>query len=115
MSKSILMLLSVASLGVAWAGDNFHVDLYQPATVNGTAFKAGDAKVELKDNKVSFKQGKTTAESPVRVETNKDKFQYTSIVYKSATEHQIKEICIGGTTTRIVFEEPSAPIAAGQK
>ena len=57
---------------------------------------------------------KVAAEAAVKVESNNAKYSFTSIVYKD--DHSIKEIYVGGTTTRIVFESPSsAPSAAGQK
>src|ERR1700733_13381939 len=99
---------------VASTGDTVNVNLYQPTTVSGTTFKTGEAKFLLKDNKVTLKQGKVAAEAAVKVESNNAKYSFTSIVYKD--DHSIKEICGGGTTTRIVFESPSsAPSAAGQK
>jgi len=118
MTKRALLLLSVFSLAVASAAsEHFSVNLYQPVTVNGTQFKAGDAKIELKDNKAVLKQGKLTAEVPVRVESNKDKYMYTTVGFNETGDHTIREICIGGTTTHLLFESPGAPtsVAAGQK
>lgn len=118
MTKRAMLLLGVFSLAVASAANkNFNVNLYQPVSVSGTEFKAGDAKIELKDNKVVVKQGKVTAEIPVKVEANKDKYVYTTVGYRDGADHQIREICIGGTTTHIIFENPgtAAPVAAGQK
>jgi LDH2 family malate/lactate/ureidoglycolate dehydrogenase len=104
MTKSFLMLFSVISLAVASAANTFHVDLYQSTVVNGTTFKAGEAKVELQEGKAVLKQGKTTAEATIKMETNKDKYAHTMIGYKDGNEHKIKDICIGGTTNHILFE-----------
>jgi len=104
MTKRILLLLTVVSLAVASAANNFSVNLYQPTMVNGTQLKAGDAKIELKQDKVVVKQGKVMAEASVKVETNKDKYVYTTIGYKDGADHQIKDICVAGTTMRIIFQ-----------
>lgn len=114
MTKRVFLMISAISLAVASAADTINVNLYQPTNVNGTTFKTGEAKFLLKDNKVTLKQGKVAAEAAVKVESNNAKYSFTSIVYKD--DHSIKEIYVGGTTTRIVFESPtSASIAAGQK
>ncbi len=66
-----------------------------------TTFKPGDCKVEVKDNHVVLKQGKTSAEATVKVESAKNKFQSTSVGY--ADGNHIQEIRLGGTTTKLVF------------
>ncbi|MBZ5601989.1 MAG: hypothetical protein LAO79_06760 [Acidobacteriia bacterium] len=104
MMKKMMLLISVVSLAVASAASSFRVDLYQPTVINGTTLKAGEAKVELQDGKAVLKQGKTSVEVTVKVETNKEKYHYTTIGYKDGSEHQIKDICVGGTTTHIWFE-----------
>jgi hypothetical protein len=116
MTKRLFLLISAISLAVASPADTVNVNLYQPTSVNGTAFKTGEAKIELKDNKVIVKQGKVAVEAAVKVESNTAKYGYTSIVYREGSDHSIKEIYVGGTTKRIVFDSPSsAPVAAGQK
>ena len=104
MTKRLLLLTSVISLAVASAGNMFKVDLYQPTVINGTTFKAGEAKLELKDNKAVLHQGKTTAEATVKVEQNKTKYALTTIGYKEGADHQVKDICVAGTTTHVLFE-----------
>jgi hypothetical protein len=104
MIRRFLLLLSVVSLAVANAANSFHVDFYQPTVINGTTLKPGEAKLELKDAKAVVKQGKTSVEASVKVETSKDKFLYTTVGYHEGNEHKIKDICLAGTTTRLVFE-----------
>jgi hypothetical protein len=101
MIRQAFLLFSIVVLASA-ANSSFRVDLYQPTVVNGTTFKPGEAKVELKDNKVVIKQGKTSVEADVKVEANKNKYQYTTVGYRDG-ERQVKDISIGGTTTHIVF------------
>ena len=104
MTKRIALLFAVVSLAVASAGNSFRVNLYQPTTVNGTEFKAGEAKLELKDDKAVIRQGKTSVEASVKVEENKGKYVYTIVGYKDNSSHEIKDICVAGTTTHILFQ-----------
>jgi len=104
MSKRFMLLFAAISIAVASAAGNLTVNLYQTTTVGGKQFKPGDAKVELKENKATLKQGKVSAEANVKIENATNKYMYTTVGYREGTDHQIKEICIGGTTTRIVFE-----------
>jgi hypothetical protein len=104
MTKRLFLLFSVISLAVANAASAYKIDLYQPTVVNGTNFKPGEAKIEIKDNKAFIHQGKTTAEAPVKIEENKAKYVYTTVGYKDGNDHQIKDICVAGTTTHIFFE-----------
>lgn len=112
MLKQAFLLVSIAALAAA-ANNNFRVDLYQPTVVNGATFKPGEAKVELKDNKIVIKQGKTSVEADVKVEANKNKYQYTTVGYREGDRQHIKDITVGGTNTHIVFEGGSA--AAGSE
>ncbi len=105
MLKRIGLLLGfVATLAVANAANNFSVQLYQPTTVAGTSLKVGDIRLELKDNKAVLKQGKTSVEVSVKTETATQKYLYTTVGYKEGNNHEIKDITLGGTTTRIIFE-----------
>jgi|SRR5579862_4440277 len=104
MSKRAALLFSVLSLAAAGAANSFRVDFYQPTVVNGTAFKTGEAKLEIKENKAVLHQGKTTAEAAVKIEENKNKYLYTTVGYKEGADHQIKDICVAGTTTHIWFQ-----------
>lgn len=117
MTKRVFLVISAISMAVASAASNVNVNLYQPTTVNGTTFKTGEAKFEVNGNKVVLKQGKVSAEAAVKVESNNTKYSFTSIVYKDGGDHSIKEIYVGGTTTRLVFDSasPATVSAAGQK
>jgi hypothetical protein len=104
MIKRFLLLVSVVTLAVASAASNFNLNFYQTTVVNGTTLKVGEAKLEIKDNKAIVKQGKTSVEANVKVETAGSKYLYTTIGYKEGDGHQIKDIEIAGTTTKLVFE-----------
>lgn len=108
-----LCLLALGS-GLAFAADSHKVTFYQPATVNGTAFKAGEVKVEMKDNVVVFKQGKTIAEAKAKVEAGPSKFVASSVSLNGDTK-SVQEIRLAGTATKLVFEEGKAAVAAGNE
>ena len=57
MIRRILLLsaISLAAVSAADRASKFDVTLYQTTVVNGTAFKAGGAKVELADGKAVLK------------------------------------------------------------
>jgi hypothetical protein len=104
MIKRLVVLVSFMGLAVASAANNFSLNFYQPTVVNGTTLKVGEAKLELRDNKAIVKQGKTSVEATVKVERANSKYLYTTVGYKDAENHQIKDITIAGTTTKLVFE-----------
>src|SRR6185295_3982315 len=104
MLKRMGLMLGVVSLAIASAANSYSVSLYQPTTVGGSNFKVGDIKVEVKDNKAVLKQGKTVIEVPIKTETVQQKFVYTSVGYKEGNNHELKDITLGGTTTRLIFE-----------
>ncbi len=104
MIKRVLLLVSVMGLAVASAASNFSLNFYQPTVVNGTTLKVGEAKLEVRDNKAIVKQGKTSVEANVKMETAGSKYLYTTIGYKDAENHQIKDITLAGTTTKLIFE-----------
>jgi hypothetical protein len=104
MIKRLLLTVSVMSLAVASAASNFNLNFYQPTVVNGTTLKVGEAKLEIRDNKAIVKQGKTRVEASVKVETATQKYIYTMVGYKDGDNHQIKDITIAGTTTKLIFE-----------
>jgi hypothetical protein len=104
MIKRVLLLVSAMGLAIASAASNFSLNLYQPTVVNGTTLKVGEAKLEIHDNKAVVKQGKTSVEANIKVETSASKYLYTTIGYKDGENHQIKDITLAGTTTKLVFE-----------
>ncbi|MDQ6759383.1 MAG: hypothetical protein M3Z32_05880 [Acidobacteriota bacterium] len=88
------------------ANSNYRVNLYRSTVVNGTELKAGEVKVEIRDNKAILKQGKTTAETDVKVETGAQKFLSTSVGYGSdSAANDLQEIRLGGTSTKLLFEQ----------
>ena len=80
----------------------YRVSLHQDAMVNGKLVKAGDYKIEVKDNNTAIlKQGKKEVEVPVKTETAGSKFSSTQVQYTEG--NNLQEIRVGGTSTRLVF------------
>jgi hypothetical protein len=103
MVKNVLLGFVTAALAVASAAGSYSVTFFQPVTINGTELKAGDYKLELKDNGMAvIKQGKIMTEAPVKVETENQKFSRSSVRINGM---QVEEIRLGGTTKRLVFEK----------
>ena len=110
--KCVSSLAILAALTIASAANNYQVNLYQATVVNGITFKAGECKLELKDNQVVLKQGKNTAESVVKVENGGSKFNSTTVGYTNG--NHIQEIRLGGTSTKLLFDESVSAAAAGR-
>ena len=114
--KKLLLIAATLGASIAFAGSSYRVTLYRSTSVNGTELKAGDVKVELLGDKVLIKQGKTSVEAPVKVETRTSKFDATTVGYNGDTANEIHEIRIGGTSTILVFgSETKALSADGSK
>src|SRR5436305_7507282 len=97
-NKVVACFSIVCALAVAGDGNTYRVSLYQPTVVNGTTFKPGECKLELKDHTIVFKQGKNTAEATVQVENGPNKFDSTSVGY---SDGRVQEIRLGGTNTKL--------------
>lgn len=102
MMKKIALTFASLALVASAASNSYNLTLFQPSLVAGSQLKAGEYKLNLQDNKVVIKQGKVTAESPVKVETIAEKYGSTSVKYVNGA---IQEIRLGGTHTKLVFEK----------
>ena len=107
MLKKFVLAFGILALAVASA-ENYRVTLSQPSTVKGNQLKAGEYRLNLENLKLTMVSGKQSVEVAVKVETMDKKFDSTAVRYTGAGEKQaISEIRIGGTKTKLVFEEQS--------
>jgi hypothetical protein len=84
------------------AANTYRVSLHQDAVVSGKQVKAGDYKIEIKDNNTAvLKQGKNVVEVPVKTETAESKFSKTQIQYTDG--NNLQEIRVRGTNTKLIF------------
>lgn len=105
MKRRILFSLVIAGLAVASA-KSYKVNLFQPAILGSTELKAGEYQVEVVDQKAVIRNGKIEGQAPVKVEAGDVKYGNTTVRFSNADgKMHIKEIHIGGTKTRLVFNE----------
>jgi len=106
MKKKLLLAIGVAGLAFASAR-SFSVNLSQPALLGSTELAAGDYKVEVVDQKAVIRSGgKTQCEAPVKVENADNKYNATTVRFNNGDgKMHIQEIHIGGTRTKLVFNE----------
>jgi hypothetical protein len=107
----MLICASTLALGIASAASGYKVNLPNKMWVGSTELKAGDYRVEVTGNKAVFKMGKETIEVPATLQTSSSKFAETEL---DATQDKLKEIHVGGTTSKIVFSSGGAPGTAAQ-
>ena len=101
---SILALVAAMAGTVPVKGPTHKVLLTQPALVGGTALKAGEYRLSVRNSTVTFTLGKDSHEIPAKVETNATKYFTDQVQYeKDRDQVKISEIGLGGTTTRLVF------------
>lgn len=99
---------AVLAISVASAADSYRVTLFEPSVIGGKELKAGEYKLEVKENKVFIKAGKQLVEAPVTVENSETKFGTTTVRYSNAEgKNQVKEIRVGNSKTKLVFGEAS--------
>ena len=103
--KKLILGFTTIALAIVSAAANYRVTLFQPSIIAGTELKPGSYKIELKDNKAIVKSGKDMVEAAVKVETTNEKFGSTSVRYTNGDgKYHVQEIRLGGTNTKLVFE-----------
>lgn len=101
LNRIALAFLTAGVMTMSAAG-TYRVSLHQDATIAGKQVKAGDYKIEVKDNNTAvLKQGKNIVEVPVKTETSESKFSSTQVQYTDG--NNLQEIRVGGTKTKLVF------------
>ena len=107
------MIKRIASLSVfalsLCLGASDSVSLDKAAIVAGTEVKAGTYKIQLNGDKAVLKSSKATVEAPVTVETARAKYEKTTACCLDADgKYHLKEVRLGGTTTKILFNEKNS-------
>jgi hypothetical protein len=102
MIKKLLITLSISALSLASA-QTYKIKLYQDSYLEENLLKRGEYKLELNESKVVLSRGKQSVEAQAKVESVDKKFASTSIRFGG--NYHIREIRIGGTTTKLVFEK----------
>jgi hypothetical protein len=102
LNKILLTVTTAGLMTLSAAGVTYKISLLDDSVIAGQQVKAGDYKVELKDNNTAvLVHGKKSIEVPAKAETSRTKFSQTEIQY--STDNKLQEIRVGGTNTKIVF------------
>jgi hypothetical protein len=105
--KAVVCFATVAA-GLASAADKYTITLSRPATVAGTALKAGDYKVTVDGDKATISNGKSSVQAAVKVENADRKYSSTAVRFATSGEqYTLDEIHVGGTKTKLVFDSGS--------
>lgn len=103
MKKVALIFLTLA-LGMACA-KQYAVTLFLPSVVSGTELKPGNYMLDLKEGTVVIKNGRSMAQSAVKVETAPNKYGSTAVRYAAVDgKSHIREIRLGGTNLKLVID-----------
>jgi hypothetical protein len=101
----LLLALGVAGLAMA-SGKSYSFTLYEPALLGATKLAPGDYQVNVADQKAVVRNGKRHCEAAVKVESGDSKYGSTTVRFDNGDgKMHIQEIHIGGTRTRLVFNE----------
>src|SRR5213594_248952 len=104
MRRKFLLSFAILALSAVASAKTFHVTLFQPTTVGSAELQPGDYKLELNESKVVIRNGKTSTEAMVKVESADQKFASTTVRYQNGDgKYRIQEIRLGGTRTKLVF------------
>jgi hypothetical protein len=105
MMKKFAVLFALVGLVVANA-KTFTLNLHQPVVVGATELKAGEYKLEIRDQKAVISNGKVDTEVPVKIETAGSKFSSTAVrLAEEGGKMHLTEIRLGGTTTKLIVSQ----------
>lgn len=108
LNKLAFTFATLGALTLSATGTTYKISLLDNSTVDGKLVKAGDYKLELKDNNTAvLVHGKQRIELPATTETSGLKYANTEFQY--GNNNQLQEIRLGGTNTKIVFQNDSMP------
>jgi hypothetical protein len=107
-TKVSLCLCTLAA-GIASAASNYKLTLGSPSVIAGKELKPGDYKVEVDGSNVKIEGNGSSVQTAVKTEQNAKKYDATTVRYSKADgKLKVDEIRIGGTTTKLVFDDSSS-------
>jgi hypothetical protein len=109
------LAVSFVAAGLAIASASTHtIQLFEESIVSGQSLKPGEYTLKVNGDKAVLSRGKTKVEAPIAVENSDARFGSTSVRYLNGDgKFRVKEIRLGGTKTKLVFDTDAAPVAAG--
>lgn len=107
MKRNFLLALSVAALAVASASaKSYSIQLFEPAMVGSMALPPGEYRVDVDNQKAVIHNAKARCEAPVKVEDADSRYGATTVRFANADgKMHIQEIHVGGSKTKLVFNE----------
>jgi len=103
--KKVVVFFAAAALSIASAAQTHKLVLFQDSWVNGQELKSGEYRLIVDGSKAIIAKGKEKVEANITSETAESKFNSTSVRYQNGDgKYRVKEIRIGGTNTRLVFQ-----------
>ena len=105
MRKAMLLAIGVAALATAGT-KSYSFQLFEPALLGAATLQPGEYRVEVVDQKAVIRNGKFHDECPVKVEAADSKYGSTTVRFDNGDgKMHIQEIHVGGTKTKLVFNE----------
>ena len=100
-------MLAIGVAGLAASGTkSYSIDLHEPLLLGTPALAPGEYHDNVVDQKAVLGNGKAYCEAPVKVESGDCRYGATSVVFTNGDgKMHIQEIHIGGTKTKLVFNE----------
>ena len=109
MKTKFLLAIGLAALAIANANAKtkaYSIELFEPAMLGNKTLAPGEYKVEVDGDKAVLRNGKSESEAPVKVESAGSKYTSTAVRFSNADgKMRIQEIHIGGSSTKLVFNE----------
>src|SRR5678816_3391136 len=104
MKLSRLIVMASAITVLAQAADR-RITLLDPCVIAGTKLNPGEYKVQIDGEKVKIYSPKQSVETTAKIETGAEKYNSNALGYEPGDgPHRIREIRLGGTNTKIVFQ-----------
>ena len=109
-----IAVLSVAASAIA-AAATYKVTIPVAVVLDGHELEPGDYRVVVDNDTAVIQKGKQKVETKVRTETVDQKYDSTSISYLKAdgNRYNMGEIRLGGTKTKLVFDQSAKPATSG--
>jgi len=105
-NRKSVFAVALLSLAAVASAKSYSVTLYDQMLAGGTELKPGDYTVDVSNDKAVIRKGKLASENAAKLENVPSKYASTSVVCNKVDgKLHIKEIHLGGTSTRVVFTE----------
>ena len=104
MTKTLLILMTVAVAVASAASKTYSVSITSPAWIGTNELKPGDYKLEIEGDHAVLRNGKTVLNVPAKIEAGNQKHSATAVtIDNQGSRAVVREIEVGGTPTTVVF------------